>query len=446
MIRMALGALRTRPASFAGLASALFLAVSAIAMFGSMIATAATIDGDSDLGAIGGAFGEIVVIMATFVAVTTLGFAIRQQYPELALLRTVAATPRQVRRLIRFQVVGLILLVSPPAWITGAIAARVFLSALVDRGLAPAGATVPGNPLPLLIATLATILVGLLATVFGTWRISHRTPSAALTEISADTGRIGWFRVLLGLIVVGAVGVLCVLLVGREPDEAAQAALLGALALMVALALLGPLLARIVGTLLGLPLRLLRGPEAGGWLAAANLRGHAHRLSSAVVPIALLVGLSTTFLAITGTIRHQVIGVLPGAVSDNDVWLRGVEVAILALFGTVATLNTLISLTAARKREYALLSLIGATKRQLVRMLAAESVLTALTGVVLGTAIAAPVSIAFALSLSDDPIPYVAIGSYAPILIGAVVLAVATEMVAGLRTIALDPAATVTAP
>ncbi|WP_449064738.1 FtsX-like permease family protein [Planomonospora algeriensis] len=443
---MALGALRARPASFAGLASALFLSVSTITMFGSMIATAATTEGDSGLGAIGGVFGEIAMIMAAFVAVSTLGFAIRRQHRELALLRTVAATPRQVRRLIRFQVVGLILLVSPLAWVTGAIAARIFLSALVDRGLAPTGATVPGNPLPPLIATLATVLVGLIATLFATWRISNSTPSTAMAETSAETNRIGWFRMLLGLLVVGGVGVLCGFLVGREPDEAAQAALLGALALMVALALLGPLLARIVVTLLGLPLRLSRGGESGGWLAAANLRGHAHRLSSAVVPIALLVGLSTTFLAITGTIRHQVAGVLPDAVSDDDVWLRGVEVALLALFGAVATLTTLISLITARKREYALLSLIGATKRQLVRMLAAESVLTALTGVVLGIAVAAPVSVAFALSLTGEPVPYVAMGDYAPILIGAVVLAVTTEMAAGLRTIALDPATTVTAP
>jgi putative ABC transport system permease protein len=446
MIKMAFGALRTRPASFAGLASALFLAVSAITMFGSMIAAAATSGGGSDLGAIGGAFGEIVMVMATFVAVTTLGFAIRQQYRELALLRTVAATPRQVRRLIRLELAGVLLLISPPAWVAGAIAARVFLTALVDRGLAPVGATVPGNPLPPVIATLATALAGLLATVFATWRISHRTPSAALTETAAETGRIGWFRVLLGLIVIGGVGVLCAFLAGREPDEAAQAALLGALASMIAVALLGPLPARIVVTLLGLPLRLSRGRESGGWLAAATMRGHAHRLSSAVVPIALLIGLSTTFLAVTGTIRHRMAGALPDAVSDNDVWLRGVEVAMLALFGTVATLTTLISLTADRKREYALLTLIGATKRQLVRMLAAESVLTALTGVVLGTAIAAPVSVAFALSLSDHPLPYVSMGSYAPTLVGAVVVAVTTEMAAGLRIVMLDPATTVTAP
>jgi putative ABC transport system permease protein len=411
-----------------------------------MIAAAVTAEGDSDLALIGGAFGEIAMIMATFVAVTTLGFAIRRQYRELALLRTVAATPRQVRRFVRFQVVGLVLLVSPPAWATGVIAARIFLSALADRGLAPVGATVPGNPLPLFIATLATALVGLLAAVFATWRISRGTPGAAMAGTSAETDRIGWFRVLLGLIVVGGVGVLCVFLVDQEPDEAAQAALLGALALMVALALLGPLPVRIVVTLLGLPLRLFRGGESGGWLAAANMRGHAHRLSSAVVPIALLVGLSTTFMAITDTIRHHMAGVLPDAASDNDVWLRGVEVAMLALFGTVATLNTLISLTTARKREYALLTLIGATKRQLVRMLAAESVLTALTGVVLGIAIAAPVSVAFALSLTDDPIPYVSMGSYAPILVGAVILAVTAETAAGLRTIALDPATTVTAP
>ena len=442
---MASGALRARPASFAGLAAALFLAISTITLFGSLIAAAATTADGSDLALIGGAFGEIAMIMATFVAVTTLGFTVRQQHRELVLLRTVAATPRQVRRLIRVQVVGVIAVVSPPAWLTGALAARVFLSALVDRGLAPAGTTVPGNPLPLVAATLATTLVGLLAAVFATGRVSRGTPSAALTATSAGADRIGWFRLLLGLVVTGGVGVLCVFLTGREPDQAAQAAMLGALASMIAVVLLGPLLARVVITLLGLPLRW-HGGEPGGRLAALNLRGHAHRLSAAVVPIALLVGLSTAFVAITGTIRQHAAGALPDAASDTDVWLRGVEVAMLALFGSVATINTLIALTVARKREYALLRLIGATRRQLVRMLAAESALTALTGVLLGLLVAAPVSVAFALSLGDGPLPYLSPGGYAPILAGAVVLAVVTEMAAGLRTVALDPAATVTAP
>ncbi|UAB99421.1 FtsX-like permease family protein [Dactylosporangium vinaceum] len=441
MIRMAFGALRTRPASFAGLAAALFLAVSAIAMFGSLLAAAAT-GGGSDLGAIGGAFGEIVIIMATFVAVTTLGFAVRQQHRELALLRTVAATPRQVRRLIRCQVAGLTLLVSPPAWALGAIAARLFLRALVDRGLAPAGATVPAGPLPLLLATPATALAGLIAAAFATWRISHGPPSAALVETAAPTGGIGRVRGGLGLLVAGGAGALCRFVAGREPDEAAQGALLSALALMVALALLGPWAARLVVTVLGLPLRLARGAGAGGWLAAVNLRGHAHRLSSAVVPIALLVGLSTTFVVVTATMRHAAAVVVP----EGDVWLRGVEVAMLALFGTVATLSTLVALTADRRREYALLRLVGATRRQLVRALAAEAVLTALTGAVLGTAVAAPAAVAFALAVGGGPVPYVSVGSDAPILAGAMILAVATQLGAGLRVIALDPATTLAAP
>ena len=116
-----------------------------------------------------------------------------------------------------------------------------------------------------------------------------------------------------------------------------------------------------------MPVRLcggrLRG-ESGSWIAAINLRGHAHRLSSAVVPIALLVGLSTTFLAITGTIGHAVPdSALNSVNSQSDIWLRGVELAMLACFGAVSTLNTLVSLTAARRREYALLMLIGATRR-----------------------------------------------------------------------------------
>ena len=63
-----------------------------------------------------------------------------------------------------------------------------------------------------------------------------------MTATAAGTSRAGWLRVLSGLVVAGGVGVLCGVLVVREPDEAAQAALLGALALMIAVALLGPLL------------------------------------------------------------------------------------------------------------------------------------------------------------------------------------------------------------
>src|SRR5690242_10528375 len=119
VILLALGQMRRRPAAFVGLAAALFLAVATLTLFGSLFAAdiaapaaarkAAT---GPSLMVIAGAFGEIAVLVAFFVVVNALGFALRQQHRELALLRTIAATPCQVRRLVRDQVVVTTLLVT----------------------------------------------------------------------------------------------------------------------------------------------------------------------------------------------------------------------------------------------------------------------------------------------------------------------------------------------
>ncbi|MGW6980367.1 FtsX-like permease family protein [Streptomyces sp. NPDC054932] len=433
MLRLALGALRARPVTFAGLAAALLLAVAVITLFGSLIATAIAGGGDSRLAMIGGAFGEIAMLMALFVVANTLSFSVRQQARDMALLRTSGATPVQIKRLIRFQVLLVTLLVSPPAWVLGSWSARVFLTELVARGISPATAEVPSSTLPLLIATAATLLVGVGATKLAARRTVSGRPSAAMAQTAAEQGRLGWVRGIAGVLVLAGAGFWCAFTARQPMDKAAQAALLGSLFLMIALGLLGPLLARLAMVLLGLPFRLAgsrhRG-DAGGWLAADNLRGHAHRLASAVVPIALLVGLSTTFAAVTGTLREVA---PPGAYAESDVWLRGVELAMLAGFGAVATVNTLVSLTASRRREYALLTLIGATRCQLLRMLGAEAVLTALAGVLLGILVAAPAVIAFVVAATDGLLPSVPLETYGPLVLGVVALTVTTILSTGVK-------------
>ncbi|MEV0927086.1 FtsX-like permease family protein [Streptomyces spongiicola] len=433
MLRLALGALRARPVIFAGLAAALLLAVAVITLFGSLIATAIAGGGGSRLGMIGGAFGEIAMLMALFVVANTLAFSVRQQARDMALLRTSGATPVQVKRLIRCQVLLVALLVSPPAWVLGSWGARVFLTELVARGLSPAAAEVPSSPLPMLIGTAATLLVGVGATKLAARRTVRGRPSAAMEQTAAEQGRLGWVRGIAGLLVLTGAGFWCDFTARQPMDKAAQAALLGSLFLMIAVGLLGPLLARLAMVLLGLPFRLAGSRhlgDAGGWLAADNLRGHAHRLASAVVPIALLVGLSTTFAAVTGTLREVA---PPGAYAESDVWLRGVELAMLAGFGAVATVNTLVSLTASRRREYALLTLIGATRRQLLRMLGAEAVLTAMAGVLLGLMVAAPATIAFAVAATDRVLPSVPLEMYGPLVLGVVALTVTTILCTGAK-------------
>ncbi|MFD0273979.1 FtsX-like permease family protein [Kitasatospora sp. NPDC127111] len=450
---LTLGQLRRRPAAFAGLAVALFLAVATLTLFGSLFAAEVTAPAAArrapagpGLMVIAGAFGEIAVLVAFFVVVNALGFALRQQHRELALLRTVAATPRQVRRLVRGQVVATTLLAAGPGWAVGALAARRFLAALQARDMAAPAVRVPGTPLPMLVALAAALLVGLAAAAVAARRITRIPPAAALTAVTTEHARTGVLRLLAG---VGALtgGVLLVRLAATRPadqlDKAGQAALLGSLVLLVAVALLGPLAARVLVAVLGLPVRLA-GPRSG-WLADANLRGYAHRLSSAVVPVALLVGLSGTMAIMTSTAEHAATAATAttaaaasatSVTSASDVWLRQAELAMLVCFAAVSIVNTLVALTADRRREFALLRLVGATRRQLLRMLTVEAGLTTAVGVLLGAVVAGAASAAFSTAVSGTAVPAVPLAACGWIAAGAAALTVPGILGTGLRATA----------
>ena len=55
---------------------------------------------NEELVALGGAFASFAVMLAIFVVAATLGLSILQRGREIALLRTVGAKPRQIRRLL----------------------------------------------------------------------------------------------------------------------------------------------------------------------------------------------------------------------------------------------------------------------------------------------------------------------------------------------------------
>ena len=54
--------------------------------------------------AIGGTFGGLALVIAMFVVASTIGLSVLQRQREVALLRAVAATPKQVRRMIRWEI------------------------------------------------------------------------------------------------------------------------------------------------------------------------------------------------------------------------------------------------------------------------------------------------------------------------------------------------------
>ncbi|MEW2131711.1 FtsX-like permease family protein [Streptomyces sp. NPDC005435] len=443
MTLIALAQLRRRPTAFAGLAVALFLAIATLTMFGSLFAADVTAPASAREAATGpglmviaGAFGEISVLVAFFVVVNSLGFALRQQHRELALLRTIAATPRQTRRLVRVQVCATTLLTTVPGWLAGVALARRFLAEVQQLGLAAPDIRVPVAPVPLLVAPAAVLAVSLAASAVAARRISRIAPAAALAASSTEHGRTGVPRLLAGTVVLTG-GVLLLRLAATrsaaQADKAGQAALLASLVLLTAVALTGPFTVRLLTAALGAPVRTLA--PGAGWLADANLRGYARRLSSAVVPVALLVGLSGTMLTMTSTAEHAVNSAATSATSATDSWLRQAELTLLACFAAVSTLNTLVAVTAERRREFALLRLVGATRPQLIRMLTVEAVLTTAGGVLLGAAVAGAASAAFSTAVTGSPMPYLPLAACWFIVAGPALLTVPAILATGLRAV-----------
>ncbi|KDN80660.1 FtsX-like permease family protein [Kitasatospora cheerisanensis] len=446
---LAVRQLQRRPAGFAGLAAALLLAVATVTALGSLLgaehgvpaAERREVQGPG-LGLIAGAFGEITVLVAFFVALNTLGFALRHQYRDLALLRTVAATPRQIRRLLRLQAGLTVLLVAVPGALLGGAGARAFLAALQHRAMAAPHAHVAGVLPAALVATAVTLLVATTAATLTARHVTAPTPAAALADSTGPDPRPGVVRLLAATVALAGGAALLRLAATRPPaevDKAAQATLMATLVLLTAVALAGPLLAPLATAPLGRVLRTLL--PGTGWQADANLRGYARRLASAVVPIALLTGLSATMATMTGTALHAAAGPPDGATSATDSWLRQAELGLLGSFGAIATLTTLVALTGERRREFALLRLLGATRAHVLRVLALEAALTAALGLLLGGLVTAATTTAFSTAATGNPVPTVPLTTCAWIVAAAGLLTVPTVLAAATAAMRQPPAA-----
>ncbi|MGW6980854.1 FtsX-like permease family protein [Streptomyces sp. NPDC054932] len=248
----------------------------------------------------GGAMGGTSLLVAILVVVGTFALSVQQRYRELALLRAVAATPRQLRRMIGREA----LLVGLTAGVAGALAglplAAWLYGRFVDSGVVPATLERTAGIFPMAAAVAASLLGAWAAARITGRRIARIRPAEALAEAAVERGRPGWIRSVLGVLMLAGGAVLVVVLGSLRTEPASTpVTFLAVVVLAGAVSLLGPPLVRGATALLAGPLRLT-GP--GGHLATANLRGNAARMASAVTPLALLTGMTCTVLFITPTL------------------------------------------------------------------------------------------------------------------------------------------------
>ncbi|WP_035812928.1 FtsX-like permease family protein [Jiangella gansuensis] len=261
--------------------------------------------------------GAVSLIVAAFVIANTFRILIAQRTRELALLRTVGATRRQV-------LLGL-LSESVAVGLAGGIAG-VGLGALSAWGM---GALLDDRtgPLPLVVSSTAvgwSLVVGVLVTVGAAVppaRAATRvSPLAALQAVpdGADSRAVGRARFAVGLLAMGAGALLLVAGAAAGTTGGGMglvAVVFGAAVCFLGLLVLGPRVVPPVVRVLGAGVSRLAGASrSSAELATANAVRNPRRVAATTA--ALLIGVTTVagFVTVAESSRSSVSVVVDGQV------------------------------------------------------------------------------------------------------------------------------------
>ncbi|QFQ99380.1 ABC transporter permease [Streptomyces phaeolivaceus] len=233
-------------------------------------------------------FAGVALFVSIFIIANTFTMLVAQRTKELALLRAVGATRRQVTRSVLIEA----LLVGTVAAVAGLLVG-IGMGALLRSVMGSSGTEIPDGPLVIpSSAVIASLVVGTVVTMLAAWLPGRRAakipPIAAMNSVHAvATARSLAVRNAIGGI-LAAVGVVTSVL---AKDESVMG--LGAMLLVIGVFVLTPLLSRpviaAVAPLLsafGMPGKLARQN------AVRNPRRTAATASALMIGLTLITGLT----------------------------------------------------------------------------------------------------------------------------------------------------------
>jgi putative ABC transport system permease protein len=241
-------------------------------------------------------FAFVALIVGMFIIYNTFSIVVAQRMREMALLRAIGASKRQVLG----SVIGESVVVGVLASALGVVAG-VGLSIGLKAVMNAVGFQIPGSGVVLRpIAIIAGLLVGTIVTIVSAVvparQAARVPPIAAMRDVALERPINALRRIGVGgsIVVLGIVA----LFLGLFGDSGISFVGIGALLTLVGVFVLSPLFARQLALVLGVPLTKLRGIV--GSLARENAARNPRRTATtgAAVMIAVsLVGFITIFAA-----------------------------------------------------------------------------------------------------------------------------------------------------
>ena len=233
-------------------------------------------------------FAAIALFVGAFIIFNTFSIIVAQRSRELALLRTLGASRRQVMVSVVTEaaIVGLL------ASFIGVIAG-IGIAAGLRALLGAAGIDLPSTalqikPRTLVVALVVGVVVTVVAAVVPARHAARVAPIQALQESSSAMGGHSRRRLITGAVAMAAgIGLLLIGLFAK-PANAAALVGLGAAVTFIAVAMLSPLIARPVAGAIGAP---IKGLSVHARVGRENAMRNPRRTASTAVALTIGLGL-----------------------------------------------------------------------------------------------------------------------------------------------------------
>lgn len=254
-------------------------------------------------------FAGLAVVVGSFVISNTFAITVSQRTRELALLRTLGASPRQVGGVVLGEALAVGIIASGLGLVVG-----LLIAVGLRSGLDAAGVAIPPGPTVIRIQTmLIGFMLGVATTIAAAllpaYRATRLAPLQALRDAEIESPTSRW-RASFGVLALGA-GAWLLYRGAQLPSLSTAAA--GAVIVLFGAAIAGPLLAELLGALVSSPLPRIFGVT--GRLARRNAARNPRRaavsalsltMAAAVGAFAVIMGASFSAslrTAVTGGVR-----------------------------------------------------------------------------------------------------------------------------------------------
>lgn len=311
---LAVSALRAHWPAMTGTGVVIALASTMVALTGVLAESGLREPGGSGgmLVTLASSFAGTAMVIVVLVVAATATLALRRRRREFALLSAVGATRGQIRRMISIEILLISAVAAPLGAVPGLFLARTLDPSLRRAGIVDAGFVSILSPWPVVAAVLLVVPTALVASRVAARETVRLAPTEAIRESASELTPVGPVR-RIAAVVTAISGLAMAFTPVFLPGTAGSAlAASSAFLLIGSAALAGPVL---VEWTFGRAADL--GGDRGGAptrLALGNLRGFSRRLTTVVVPLALLLAVGTTQTTVDRVIQEASTSQLQAAI------------------------------------------------------------------------------------------------------------------------------------